>query len=615
MQTSTTTGGERWSSVRRFFEMLKLDRKDITYIYIYAIFAGVITLSLPLGIQAIIGLIVGGKLSASLYVLIGVVTIGTALTGILKIMQITVTENLQRRIFTRSAFEFAYRIPRLKLEAMLSDYPPELVNRFFDTLNLQKGVPKLLMDFSTAVLQIIFGLVLISFYHPFFVFFSIILVVILLLIMRITGPGGLKTSLKESKYKYKVVYWLEEMARTTTTFKLAGNSSLPLRRTDDLVSNYLDSRKQHFRILITQYGNIVGFKTLVTFALLLLGGTLVIDNQINIGQFVAAEIVVILIMASVEKLILSMETIYDVLTASEKIGSVIDIPLDQESGIDFHTVCNGDGMSVNLEKVTFRFADAERPTLDKISLNVKPKERLCIAGYSGAGKNTLIQLIAGLYTEFQGAITYNGIPMKNLNINTLRNVIGNHSQESDIFKGTIMDNICLGHEELTLTDVIAAAKKVGLQRYIQKLPEGYNTELLPGGRNVPKSIRTKIILARSFAARPNLLAFEEFLNKLEADDQERIADFLTDPSNPWTLITVSNNPLIASRCDRTIIMRAGEIIAEGTFEEIRENPHFDQIFLNNSKAVKKGLLKSNGAGSKHKAATKNGKLEEESYED
>lgn len=578
MEKSTNTHMEQWTAVRRFFRMLQPDQKDITYIYIYAIFSGLITLSLPLGVQAIIGLIVGGAISTSLLVLIAVVTIGTALTGILKIMQITVTENLQRRIFTRSAFEFAYRIPRFRLEAMLGDYPPELINRFFDTLNLQKGVPKLLMDFSTAVLQIIFGLVLISFYHPFFVFFSIILVVILLAIIRITGPGGLTTSLKESKYKYKVVYWLEEMARATTTFKLAGSSKLAMKTTDDLVSSYLDSRKDHFRILLVQYGNIVGFKTLVTFGLLLLGSTLVIDNRINIGQFVAAEIVVILIMASVEKLILSMETIYDVLTATEKIGAVLDKPLDKEDGVDFREICDERGMALHLDKVSFQFADADRPTLDEITLDIKAGERLCIAGYNGAGKNTLIQLITGLYTDFRGAITFNGVPMKNLNINTLRSHVGNHSQESDIFKGTIMDNICLGHEDLSLTDVIWAAEQVGLKEYIQKLPEGYNTELLPGGRNIPKSVRTKIILARSFAFRPNLLAFEEFFNKLEQEDQEKIANVLTSRSNPWTLVTVSNNPIMAARCDRTIIMRDGQIIAEGDFETIRRSPHFQHVF-------------------------------------
>lgn len=568
----------KWSPVKRFFQMLKLDRKDISYIYIYAIFSGIITLSLPLGIQAIIGLIAGGSMSISLIILILIVTLGTALTGILKVMQLTVTETLQRRFFTRSAFEFAYRIPRLKLERMQQEYPPELVNRFFDTLTLQKGVPKLLMDFSSAILQITFGLILISFYHPFFVFFGVILLLLLLAIFRITGPGGLKTSLKESKYKYEVAHWLEELARSMTTFKLAGGSDLPIEKTDELVSKYLDNRKKHFRILLVQYGNIVGFKTIITGALLLLGSILVIDNRINIGQFVAAEIVVILIMASVEKLILSMETIYDVLTAAEKIGNIADLPLDGESGLSFKEIDTGQGLEVELNEVSFKFEDAEQPTLDNLSLKLQAGEKLCIAGYNSSGKATLIQIITGLHTDFQGALSYNGFPLKSLNLASLRNHIGDHSTKEDIFKGSILENICLGHEDIKLQDVIWAAENVGLKAFIQQSPKGYETILLSGGRNIPRSIQRKIILARSIVAKPKLLTIEGFSNYIQKEDQEKILDFITSKNAPWTLAIVTNNPNYAARCDRIIIMDKGSIIASGTPDEMAQNPHFLKVF-------------------------------------
>ncbi|MCB0626826.1 MAG: ATP-binding cassette domain-containing protein, partial [Saprospiraceae bacterium] len=442
-----------WKPVKRLFRLLELDRKDITFIYLYAIFAGLITLSLPLGIQAIIGLIAGGAMSSSLVLLIVVVTVGTALTGLLKVMQLTVTETLQRRIFTRSAFEFAFRIPRIRMESLAREYPPELVNRFFDTLTLQKGLPKILMDFSTAFLQIIFGLILISFYHPFFVFFGLILLLVLAAIFRFTGPGGLKTSLQESKYKYAVAHWLQELARSVTTFKLSGTSRFPLEQTDGLVVNYLDARRQHFRILLFQYGNIVAFKTIVTGALLILGSILVIDNQINLGQFVAAEIVVILITSSVEKLILTMETIYDVLTGLEKIGAVTDLPLDADEGIRFEEVDTGRGMEVELRDLAFRFDDAEQPTVDGLDLHIEAGERICVAGYNRSGKSTLIQLIAGLFNDYQGSISYNGIPMRNFCLPSLREYIGDHTSQEDIFRGSILDNIRLGHEEVDLQDV------------------------------------------------------------------------------------------------------------------------------------------------------------------
>ena len=191
-------------------------------------------------------MIAGGAVSAALVLLVVIVTVGTTLTGILKVMQLTVTESIQRRLFTRSSFEFAWRLPRIQFEKLLGDYPPELVNRFFDTLTLQKGLPKLLTDVSTAALQIIFGLLLISLYHATFVAFSVVLVILLAAIFYFTGAQGLSTSLMESKYKYKVAHWLEEIGRAVTTFKLSGQSKLPMKKTESLVNGYLGSPTSAF---------------------------------------------------------------------------------------------------------------------------------------------------------------------------------------------------------------------------------------------------------------------------------------------------------------------------------------------------------------------------------
>ncbi len=563
--------------IKRFFRLLKLDKKDITYIYLYAIFAGLIALSLPLGVQAIIGLIAGGSVSSSWMILIGIVTLGTTLAGVLTVMQLSVTETIQQRIFTRSAFDFAYRIPKIKWEAIHKEYAPELVNRFFDTLTVQKGLPKILMDFSTSVLQIFFGLLLLSFYHPFFIFFGLMLVAIVLLIIRLTGPQGLKTSLKESKYKYEVAYWLEELARTMGTFKLAGTSELPLQKTDHLVNGYLDARKAHFRVLVTQYGSLVGFKTLVTMGLLILGSILVIDNRINIGQFVAAEIVIILVMASVEKLILTMEVIYDTLTALDKLGGFTDLDIDREEGIRFEQCDTGKGIAVELSGVSYRFPDSQEYSLNDIYLNIAAGEKLCVAGYNSSGKSTLLHLIAGVYTDFKGSLTYNKIPFRNLDAVSLRAHIGDHISQEDIFKSSLLENITMGHEGVSLQDAIQAVEQVGLDNFVKKLPGGYETTLLPGGKNLPRNIISKIIFARCLAARPSLLAIEEPFDFLEKEDRERIANLLTANPN-CTLVTVTDDAVMAAKCDRIIIMQAGRIVEEGSFDEISKSKHFENVF-------------------------------------
>lgn len=564
--------------VQRFFRLLKADQKDIYYIYIYAIFSGLITLSIPLGIQAIIGLIAGGAMSFSLLLLIAVVTVGTALSGLLKVMQLTVAETIQRRIFSRSAFDFALRIPRIRLEALQNYFPPELINRFFDTLTLQKGVPKIIMDLSSAVLQIFTGLILLSFYHPFFVFFGILLLVILIVIFWFTGPSGLVTSLKESKYKYEVAYWLEELGRAMNTFKLAGENNLYLGKTDLNALNYLEARKKHFRILLFQYGCIVAFKTIVTAGLLALGSWLVIENQLNIGQFVAAEIVILIILTSAEKLILTMETIYDVMTALEKLGNVTDLPLEKEEGLNFEEIDKGCGMDIDIKDLRFQFSDSETPTLNNISLDLKPGERICISGYNGAGKTTLLRMIAGLYQHYQGSISYNGFPLRNINVNSLRQHVGDVFSEEEIIKGTVAENITLGRPEVALEDMIWAAERVGIDKHIRQLPEGFDTQLLPGGRNIPSHIRQKIILARSLAIKPRLLVLEDPLDHIEKKEHLHLVEVLTSSERTWTLIVVSNDPLIAMHCDRILVMNKGIIEQELVPGELLQSPYYQDVF-------------------------------------
>lgn len=567
--------------LQRLAGLLRPDRRDIYYIYLYAVFAGLISLSLPLGVQAIIGLIAGGAISASIILLVVAVTAASALSGILVIMQLSVTETIQQRIFARSAFEFGFRIPRLQLDNLSAYYPPELVNRFFDTLTLQKGIPKLLIDASAAALSVVFGLILISFYHPFFAFFGLALLLVIVLIFRITGPMGLKTSLKESTYKYEVAHWLEEMARSMSTFKLAGDTPLPLQKTDELVGNYLDNRRKHFRILINQYQVILVFKVVVTAGLLLLGSILVIDNQINIGQFVASEIVVISIISSIEKLMLTMDTVYDTLTALEKLGSVTDLPLEPEGGLSFEAIDTGEGIRLQVKDLYFKYEDARRPTLDQLSFDLAAGEKVALAGYNGSGKTTLIQLIAGLFSNFGGSISYNGFPIQNLDSASLRRHIGDHCSQENIFRGSLMDNISLGHPEVKLEDVVWAADCAGLSEFVQRLPKGYQTVLLPEGKNIPQHIRSKILLARSIASRPQLLVLENMTGFMEQSDRDRIATFLTSREHSWTLLASTDDPAFAAHCDRVIIMETGKIVADDSFENIRKSPHFAKVFKTN----------------------------------
>jgi ABC-type bacteriocin/lantibiotic exporter with double-glycine peptidase domain len=564
--------------LKRFFRLLKLDKKDIGFIYIYAIFEGIISLTIPVGIQAIINLIALNQVSSSWILLTFLVALATGVAGAMKLMQRIITETIQQRIFTRSAFDFAYRMPRLQMEAIKNEYAPELANRFFDTLSIQKGIPKILVDLSAASLQIVFGLILLSLYHPFFVFFGFILLILIAIIVVSTFSPGLSSSLLESKYKYKVAYWLEELGRTMGSFKLAGRTQYPLEKTDELVTGYLDYRKKHFRVVKVQMISVIILKTLATAALLSIGGLLVINNELNIGQFVASEIVIIIILNALDKIVMGMETIFDLLTAVEKIGLVTDLPLEEESGLDFKEIYCPNGMSININNLTYETGDHQQKILDQITLDVKSGERICVVGASASGKSTLLKVIMGLYNDFSGTISYNDIPRKNMNIASLRSYIGDHVTEEHLFHGTLIKNITMGRSNVSIQDVIEVCKKISLSEFIKSQPEGLNMMISSDGERLPQSVIKKIILARCIVDMPKLVVTEPLLYSMSSDDTKRIINILTNKENPWTLIAVSRSAKMAKACDRIVVMDKGQIIFKGLYKALEAQPYFDQLF-------------------------------------
>ena len=548
----------RFKPIERFRRLLKVDQKDITQVYAYALFNGLVNLTLPLGIQAIINLIQGGEMNTAWMILVAFVIGGVAMTGVFQLLQLRIVENLAQKIFSRASFEFAYRMPKIKHGALYNYYAPELANRFFDTMTIQKGLPKILIDFSLALFQIIIGLIVLSFYHPFFILFSIILIALIYLILSLTGAVGLKTSIKESTLKYKIAFWLEEIARTKIAFKLVGDSDLNLSKTDYHVSKYLTARESHFTVLVRQFMYLIGFKVLIAAGLLITGSILVFNQEMNIGQFVAAEIIIILIIASVEKLIQSLDAVYDVLTALEKIGYVSDLPLDSDSGLELDTT--EEGLSVTLNQVSFSYPDAPYPTLKDVNFEVPAGESVLIYGPANSGKSTLLQLVAGILEPDAGLVKFRGFPLKSIQREELRKQIGFSIGNDGIFQGTILENITMNRPEASAENIGKALKITGLNKYIASIPYGLNTVLDPEGKKIPRNIQNRINLARAIATMPQLLVLEDPLDHVNQSEKRDIIEALIDHQNPWAIIVTSVDNIWQEYIHHKIEIENGQII-------------------------------------------------------
>lgn len=554
--------------LQRLVRLLGGFKRQISLILLFAAIGGIVELSVPLGIQAVINLIMGGQVSSSWVVLIVLIVVGVLVSGYLNIVQLMVGENLQQSLFAKVAYEFTYRLPRIRTNAAKREWLPELVNRFFDTITLQKGIFKLLYDTSKATMQIVLGFLLLVLYNPIFAIYSGIILAVLMTGIRLTVKRGLETGLTESKYKYKLVHWLEEVARTADTFKLSGISSLPLMKTDYQLSYYLKARKNHFKILMTQYGLLILLKALASGSLLFAGGLLVMQGNLTLGQFVAAEIVIILLISSLEKVILSFETIFDVLISVEKLGAVTDFPLENADENQIEKWKVSKPFEIELKDVSLDFEDGKSSFLQEINLHIKPGEKVALVGFSGCGRTTLLKTLAGFYKLGSGNLLINGMPIPEKDLANYRLHVGDGIETIDIFEGNIRENISLGRPDITEDEIDEMILKTGIRDYLVRNNMSFDLKIYPTGKGLASGLQYRIILARTFCGNPGLVVLEDPVVPIPLNDRQQLLDLVFDDNKPLTLVASTNRKDFVKKCDKVVWLRNGRIVEVSTPDKI-----------------------------------------------
>ncbi len=541
--------------VARLFDWMRADRNDMLLVLLYAVIASVVGLIVPITVQAMVNTIAFGVLLQPVIVLSLLVLSVLAIAALFRALQAKVVETIQERLFARTALELSHRLPRVDVSVLDDAHGPELANRFFDVITIQKSGATLLVDGTALALQVLVGTIVLAFYHPYLLAFAFVLLGAMAFVLFVLGRGAERTALAESRKKYETAAWLQEILRHPVLFKSPAAESLAEKRVYELTESYLRERRAHFRVLFRQIVGALALQVIFNSLLVAVGGYLVLKKQLTLGQLVASELIVAAVLSSFSKVGKQLESLYDMLAGFDKLGHLGDLPEEREGKGSFAAGTRGPAR-LRVDGIAFRYEG--RDVLDGASLEVAAGERVALVGPTGSGKSTLMSLIYGLRKPTRGVIEIDGETVHTLSSDALRNSVG-LVRAAEIFDGSVLDNVVAGREHVDRDGARAALESVGLWDDVKTMSEGLDTRLHSFGSSLSIGQARKLVLARAVAARPRLLVLDDSLDELDPDSREEILRYLFDPSRPWTVLVTSRDAATLRHCTSALSFEGGRV--------------------------------------------------------
>ena len=528
-----------WSRLREF---LRPEWSDIWIVLVFAVIIGMLTLATPIAVEALVNTVAFGTLLQPLIVLSIILLTFLSFAASLRFLQKFVVELIQQRLFARVTARLAWQLPRVRLDRA-NGFTPEFLNRFFDVITMQKIVSQLLLDGLTVVLTVGLGMIVLAFYHPWLLAFDVVLLAMLTFNVFVLGRGAVRTSIAESRCKYAVAGWLEDIARCPTTFKAGGVAEFALARADRLTTDYLVARQAHYRVLMRQIVSGLAMEAFASAVLLGLGGFLVIQGQMTLGQLVAAELIVTLIVAAVAKFDKHLEGFYDLLTSMDKLGHLFDLPVEPSSGT-MHVGQTGPA-ALSLRQVGVTHDDSQ-VAFNGVSFDVASGEVVALTGAPGCGKSTLLDVLFRLREPTAGRVLLGELDLGDLRPDVLRHNVA-LVRGIEMLEGTLAENVHLDRPEITTADVRDVLRRVGLGE-----THSLDVRLAHDGKPLSESQARRLMLARALAGRPRLLLIDGLLDTLSDDDAAALLEEIKKSRNACTVLIATGRRTITEQCDRTM---------------------------------------------------------------
>lgn len=541
----------------RLQQLIHIEHRDIAMLVAYGVGIGLMSLATPITVQALVNTIAFGALLQPLVVLTLILLVLLTFSNSLVALQFYVVEILQRRLLVRF-FGVAARNLRQATQASRDNlYLPELANRFFDVVSLQKTAASLLLETLGYLLQTLIGMTLLAFYHPMLLALDLFLIAALYFVLVVMGRGGIPTVIEQSRAKYVAAAWLESIAANSLLGKSQSHADFLDAQTRRIAENYLAASVRHFRVLSRQNIGALVLHTLANTALLGMGGWMVIERQLSLGQLIAAELVVNAMVFGLTRLGKTLDNFYELVASIDKIGYLLDLPQERDQGNAAPQI-DMDPFQIEVQQLTmpegFQF-----DTVKQLDLQLAAGESLVIS--AGAERGTLLDVLYGLRNPIAGRIYLDGQDLRDLSLGALRDQTS-LVRHAEVIDASIADNLALGRNIQT-GEIHAVLDQVGLLEDITLLPDSLNTRLCAHGAPLSHEQCLRLTLARAIVARPRLLMIDRLLDCIDQHWLLTILDQLFADDARWTLIVVSQNPSVIERCRRHAQLRDGRLVFVG----------------------------------------------------
>jgi ABC-type bacteriocin/lantibiotic exporter with double-glycine peptidase domain len=533
----------RLSPLARTVQLLAFDRGDLGLVVIYGVGVGLVSLAVPVTVQALVNTVAFGTLIQPVVVLTLLLFVALSGGAALRALQIRIVEMIQRRLFVRVSDRLAHQLPRVPRETMEERNGPELMNRFLDVFGAKKSIGSIVVDGVDAVLVALVGMALLAVYHPLLLLFDLVLIIVAFVVFFVPGRRGIRTSVEESRPKYEVTEWFEEMARHSFALRTVGGRRFAAERADALSRKYLTQRDGHFRLVFRQVVSVLALEAVASVALLGLGATLVIERQLSLGQLVAAELVISSVVVSLGKLGQKLENFYDLLAAVHKVGRLLDLPVEASSPDSSEAPpTGGRPLALRLVEPLPEGSDGG----ERVSVRVDAGQALAVTG-TERQTLALVERLLRQPNGGEGYVRLDGRDTRELPSSVLYAEMA-LVRWPELFPGTIAENLRMGAPDASVGDLGDALERVGLAARVRSLPEGIYTQLTRSGAPLTDSETLQLTIARALLAGAGVLVLDRALDRMAPEVRRRTMRALFSERRV-TLFVVSGEEEVHAHCD------------------------------------------------------------------